>query len=842
MVRYPTREGLSSIPQMIRRRLSGVTVFCVGFALIAQQILLMRFFAETWHHHVSFLVIGIALLGNGASGTALSRLHTAFARKPEIWIAAALILFTLSSAVGLPLADSLSVDFLYAVYDKNQILYLLLYIFILFLSFFFGSFVLGAILEFSFRDIPYHYGMNLLAGGIGGVLPLFFLYHFPSYVLIRGVSLLCILGGISWFVYGCGENRRLIGRLWIVSILVVLAFSFYPWEPTPAPYKASYRFLQLEKEGLAQKIQEQRSPRGTYTLFESPSFHYTLFAGLSSPSSSPPQIALLKDGDVIGTIFKIQTLEEARILDYTPQSVPYRMLDNPRVLILDETGGTNLWLARRFGASSVTVVISDPTLTKILEEQLQRYGGTELLDGTVELLTEDPRMFLERARIENRRFDLIQIASAEEVPASSSGLLSSRENFLLTVEGVQAAISVLTEEGILSVTRGIQSPPRDCFRLLGLARDALQHRGIEEPSEHVLLARNYLAFLLMCGVSPVSSGRKERFQEAVNDLVMDPEYFPDIEIEEMLPYKNAVPGPTGASYSYYYWGAKTILEGNPEDLYRNWIYDVTPTTDNRPYFHNFFSWRGTREILKQVGNLWIRRAELGYLVVLLTGGCVLLGAVPLLLIASCGKGSRTLPPVGKRFAIFYFIGIGFAFMFLELTWIASFRRMIGDPHLTTSIVLTGLLLSAGIGSLREGREGTRPETEILRATIRLIGFLFLLEAGSRFLVLSIAQLSPLIRYGIALACICIAGYSMGTFFPAGLRITRRYSPALVPLAWASNGFASVAATSLAQIFTMSLGFRFLSILAGSLYLFVALYAVFQVSKKGGVVAEQQFEI
>jgi len=823
----------------IRQRfLSGLTVFCVGFALIAQEIVLMRFFAETWHHHVSFLVIGIALLGMGASGTALSRFHFSFAQTPELWIAGALSLFSLSTAAGLPLADSLSVDFLYLVYDFRQVLYLILYIMIIFLSFFFGSFVLGGILEFVVQDSSYHYGVNLLAGGIGGLLPLFFLSYVPSYVLIRGISLLGILGGLSWIVYGSRACRGVLERIGIVTLLVVMVFFFYPWKPTPAPYKASYRFMQLENEGLAKKIEEQRSPRGTYTLFESPSFHYTLFAGLSSPTSPPPQIALLKDGEVIGTIFKIQTPEEAKILDYTPQSVPYRMLDKPRVLILDETGGTNLWLAKRFGASSVTVVISDPTLTRVLQEQFERYGGSELLDETVELVTEDPRMFLKQSILENRKFDLIQIASAEEVPASSSGLLSPRENFLLTVEGIEEALSVLTEEGILSVTRGLQTPPRDCYRMLGIGRDALKKRGTQDPQEHVLLARNYLAFLLMFGIAPISFGRKQRFQEVLQELGMDPEYVPGIKIEEILPYKNEVPGPEGTPYSYYYWGAKTILEGNPEDLYRNWIYDVSPSTDNKPYFYNFFSWRGTREILKQAGTAGFRRAELGYLVVLLTGGCVLLGAVPLLLIAWFGKGSRILPVEGKKFALVYFMGIGFAFMFLELTWIASFRKIIGDPHITTSIVLTGLLLSAGIGSLREGREGTRPETEILRSTIRIILFLILFEAGNRFLAPSIAQLSPVFRYGTAFALICIPGYSMGTFFPAGLRLIRRYGPALVPLAWASNGFASVAATPLAQILTMSFGFPLLSILAGILYLYITVYTVFHVIVIGVLVEKR----
>ncbi|MCX7788122.1 MAG: hypothetical protein N2442_10545, partial [Spirochaetes bacterium] len=477
----------------IRKLATMITMFCIGFSLIAEQVVLMRFFSETKHHHIAFFVIGIALLGIGASGTIRSLLHRTVSRRPEFWIGVGLSLFTLTTAVSLPLIESLPVDFLYFVFDPIQIIYIIIYIFILFLIFFFGGFVSASILELFSQDAPLLYGINLIAGGLGGLAPLLLLHWIPSHFLFQAISFFGILGGLFWILTVSPREGDLVQRLWVSSLLVVLVVAFLPWEPKPAIYKPLYTFIRLQEEGLATPLLEKRSPRGTYHIFEAPVFHYTPFVGLQTSSSIPPQIYILKDGELEGSIFKVSSLEEAEILDSTPQSVPYRLLDQPKVLILDESGGMNLLLARRFHASSITIVVRDPILAEILKEQLQQQCESALGNDPIEIVAEEPRLFLEQAKMQDKRFDLVHIASTESLPTTSSGLLASRENYLLTVEGIRETLSILTEDGILSVSRGLQSPPRDALRLLTLTREALQQRGVKDPENYVLLARNYLA-------------------------------------------------------------------------------------------------------------------------------------------------------------------------------------------------------------------------------------------------------------------------------------------------------------------------------------------------------------
>jgi hypothetical protein len=61
------------------------------------------------------------------------------------------------------------------------------------------------------------------------------------------------------------------------------------------------------------------------------------------------------------------------------------------------------------------------------------------------------------------------------------------------------------------------------------------------------------------------------------------------------------------------------------------------------------------------------------------------------------------------------------------------------------------------------------------------------------------------------------GVSLGMCFPMGLKLLRRIEPRLVPWAWVINGLASVAATVLAVVLAMEIGFSNVSLVAAGAY-------------------------
>jgi len=64
--------------------------------------------------------------------------------------------------------------------------------------------------------------------------------------------------------------------------------------------------------------------------------------------------------------------------------------------------------------------------------------------------------------------------------------------------------------------------------------------------------------------------------------------------------------------------------------------------------------------------------------------------------------------------------------------------------------------------------------------------------------------------------------AMGHVFPAGLRHLGRSGGALIPWAWAANGFASVVATVAAPLIAMAFGFSILTLAAIGCYLLAGL--------------------
>ena len=61
------------------------------------------------------------------------------------------------------------------------------------------------------------------------------------------------------------------------------------------------------------------------------------------------------------------------------------------------------------------------------------------------------------------------------------------------------------------------------------------------------------------------------------------------------------------------------------------------------------------------------------------------------------------------------------------------------------------------------------------------------------------------------------GMALGMYFPTGLELLRQREPRLIPWAWAVNGVASVAATVLAVMLAMEIGFSNVALVAAAAY-------------------------
>ena len=782
---------------------SAISVFFLSVAVIALQLIIMRALSVTHYYHFSYLVISTALLGFGASGTFLALFFDRLKKNFGFWNQLFFLFFVISVPVAYLAAQSLPLDTQYVLYSGRQLSLLIGYNLLMFIPFFFGGTILGFMISFFKKEVPELYAANLVGSGIGGVFALGLMYLVPATQLPLLITPLAFLAMIFFFL--STGWKPLIRSLFIVGAGLIVSIAAIVSDPPEYidPYKELAQFQQLERQGDAEQVEARFGPRGQLDIFSSRTFHYTLFAGLHATVNPPPQLALLIDGMVAGSIFTIQDEEDAAIMDFTPQSLPYRMLDQPGVLLLGEVTGVNVWLAKRMGAKEITAVQTNPQLIQLLKEELSEISGGVYSLENVRIVNSDPRLYLEKS---GSQYDLIQFVAGEAMAVGTGGLQGLNEDFLLTTNAISRARSLLTDNGLISITRGIQSPPRDNIKLISLFTEAISDFSGDDPSDHLLISRNYLAANTLLSNSPVSDERLELFHEQTYTQQLDVEYYPGIRSQDIT-QMNRIDGPDGEPYSYIHHAVMQIMSENPEAFYDDWAYEVRAPTDLRPYFHDFFKWSSLSLFLETYGSEWFQRLELGYVILVVTFLQLAIAAFLLILLPLFFRRAHFSATKNKLPALLYFFFIGTGFMLIEISLIQVFTRFLGDPIFSAAAILSSILVFSGLGSYMQKRVpfSVIRRTQIASAAIAILMLIYLV-AAEPLLWLFIGT-GTAVRFLLTILLLVPVSFFFGWMFPAGIQILDESDDELIPWAWGVDGFASVSAAPLAIILSMSIGFN-----------------------------------
>ena len=164
-------------------------------------------------------------------------------------------------------------------------------------------------------------------------------------------------------------------------------------------------------------------------------------------------------------------------------------------------------------------------------------------------------------------------------------------------------------------------------------------------------------------------------------------------------------------------------------------------------------------------------------------------------------------------------------MFLEMLFIQRLTRFLGDPIFATAAVLTSILVFAGAGSISQSQIRRTPIFRIV-AGATTVAVLSLLYAVALDSILGLAvQAGVAARFVIAVVALVPISFFLGWQFPAGIAELDRVDDRLIPIAWASNGVASVVAAPLAVLVAMTGGFGLVAGIAGACFGVVAVVAV-----------------
>ncbi len=795
------------------------------------QLFLMRALSVSRYHHFSYLVVSLALLGFGLSGTVLSKFYERFKKHFSAWLFIFHVMFTLTIPLCYIAAQMLPIDIQYILFSNVQLLLTLLYAFLLLIPFFFGALIIGLNLARFPNRQSFVYGGNLIGNGIGSIIALLILFLVPPVELPVKLSIAAALALLLYLTYPTREfflsNKLLAGALSCFVLIFTVCLQFLPISLPIDPYKDLVRLKRLQEQGSAERITGRIGPLEQIDVYFSRSLHQTLFAGPQTETSAPPQYGLLSDGTLTAPIFSVNSMDDLAILEYLPQSLPYRINPANKALLLDETGGGSIWLASYFSTRSISVVQENPELTELLQTELAKESGAVFNRPNVAVISKNPRQFIES---DKGKYDVIQICSAESAASAGGGLGSINENYLLTVESLTSCLNRLNDHGIITITRGIQVPPRDNIKILNMMHQALLDYGIKRPEERVLQARNYLAVNTMISKEPFSPSQIARYLKLCRELSMDVEYFPGIDSAQIRQV-NKIPGPAEQNYSYYHQAALEIILDKESGFLGSWVYNLAPPRDDKPYFHNFFKWSSLKRFRESYGIGWLTRLELGYIITAITLIQLLVLAFFLLVLpAVLGRKKHT---TGNKqgFTLLYFSFIGFGFMFVEITFMQKFSYFLSSPVYSAAGVIASILIFAGIGSITVKKIPLAPANRVFVSALAVA----VLAVLSRFTFPPIQELfidnGVLIRFITAVLLLAPVSYFMGWFYPSGLMLLTSAAKYETNLAWAVNGFSSVIAAPLAVLLSMHLGFSGVLFIAAALYALIPLSLLFLIENR-----------
>jgi hypothetical protein len=256
-------------------------------------------------------------------------------------------------------------------------------------------------------------------------------------------------------------------------------------------------------------------------------------------------------------------------------------------------------------------------------------------------------------------------------------------------------------------------------------------------------------------------------------------------------------------------------------------FDITPATDNRPYFFHFFKWRVLPEILALRGAGGLPLLEAGYLVLVATLLQALLLSLVLILLPLAvlqRRATNTAAYAGRWRMAGYFSAIGLAFLFIEIAFMQKFILFLHHPLYAVATVLAAFLVFAGLGSAWTAR---LPQGGKVAARAVLYAVLLIAVLGGAYSLLLGPLFDHLIHLGmaarIAISTLLIAplAFCMGMPFPLGLLQVGVKAPEFIPWAWGINGCASVLSAVTATLLAIQFGFSAVVLAALLLYLLAA---------------------
>ncbi|MCU0519966.1 MAG: hypothetical protein MUF84_04655 [Anaerolineae bacterium] len=660
-------------------------VLLLSAATLMFEIALTRLFSVAQFYHFAFMVVSLAMLGFGASGTWLALRapvggSVADSAAPGVTRvaqgagghAAGLALGCGLTAVGAYLiVNWVPFDSYSIAWDWRQALLLSVQYLVLSFPFFLSGSVLSLLLARHLASVGPIYAVNLAGSAVGCVLALLL----PALVGAEGVVWLSgMLSGCAalLLVSGAGPPTKddlacdrarhstwshpivALSLPFVLCCAVVAIVSPAELALRLSPYKGLSYALQVPGSVL---LSTDWNGYSRVDLVASSAIRSLPGLSYRYPGSPPSQLGVFVDGDDMSPV--VQAAPGAAsgsdgvgdsgappgFAGYLPSAVAYALRPEARSLVIAPGGGLEVWVALNQGARHVTVAEPNSLIVEavgsLYEDDSDADGLLPLPDVAAErrvtVFLDDPRSYVRRAVLSRQTqalghptgapYDIVVLALTAPFRPIRSGAYSLGEDYRYTTEAFVDYLSVLNSDGLLVVSRWVQAPPSESLRVFALAVEAIERLG-GNAQERIVAFRGYAMMTLLVSPTPFSAVDLASFRRFAADRAFDMVYAPDIRASEVNRY-NVLPSPI------YYDAFRELIEAvDREAWYAAYPFDVRPPTDDHPFFGHYFKWSQTGQIVAELGKTWQPFGGAGYfvlvaLLMLAVAAATLLIALPM---------------------------------------------------------------------------------------------------------------------------------------------------------------------------------------------------------------------
>ncbi|MBI2615507.1 MAG: class I SAM-dependent methyltransferase [Gemmatimonadetes bacterium] len=766
-----------------------VAVGLVAAATLVYEVLLVRLFAIAQFHHFAYMAIGVAMLGFGASGTALALAGEAGAARNTARLAWSATLTPFALLLSPALATRIPLDATQlAVHPHQWPLVVLLYA-ILALPFAGAALVILLVLALEVQRPGLTYGASFLGAGVGALLSIALLWLLPLPQALSGSALIAAVGAIALLRTDVPRPAPVLAWAALAAAAVTTA------RPVSRLQVSPYKGLpQVEAYPGARRVAQSWSPLGWVVAVNAPAFRFAPGLSLTYEGEVPPQTALFLDGELSGTVAGGRGVAPA-FANWLPSSLAYALGGREQVAVIAAGGGLEVSNALGHGAARVTAV-------ELLPE-VARLAAPPPGDARVRWMVQDGRTFAART---GDRYDLVTLGPAGGPGNTIAGVRALSEDFLHTTDAYRAYLRLLRDGGVLAITRWLSVPPREPVRVVLAVAEALRREG-HAVDRALVVSHSWATVTVLAKPNGFTAGEVASIRAWTTQRRMDVDWYP------------GVTGPTSEFHRLdepvLFLAARqsTAGEDSSRTFARRYPFDVGPRSDARPYPHHFVRPAALRTFLAHGRGDWLPFSEWGVLALFATLAQSLVAALALLIVPAL----VAVPPRGRpgflRLAC-YFGLIGFAYLAAELAVIQQLSLLLGHPVYAVGLVLAGLLVGSGLGSIWSDRQALeRPWLPLVLLTTLSTVFAALLLHG-----VHTVQATPLLaRAGVALAALAPLAFLMGLPFVTGLRRLAGTDGARIAWAWAANGFASVTAAPVAALIALEAGSQTLFLAAAGAY-------------------------